>query len=83
MELWSTWSGLAAAGRDLLTGVPGSLSLQPLNCSIRYIQVFFSSSPSCSIPSPLGQGRVKEKLGCDVQVQGLDEELFGTEATLV
>ena len=25
LELWSTWSGLAAAGRDLITGDLGSL----------------------------------------------------------
>ena len=81
MELWSTWSGLEAAGRDLLTGVLDSLVFSHSIVQSEIFKWFFSHHPPAAFLFPWA--RVKEELGCDVQVQGLDEELFGTEATLV
>ena len=47
---------------------------------MKYSSVFFHHPPAAFL---VPWARVKEELGCDIKVKGLDEELFGTEATLV
>ena len=48
--------------------------------NLKYSSFLFHHPPAAFL---VPWARVKEELGCDVQVQGLDEELVRAEASLV